>query len=107
MDEICSLLNSFLDGSIPDKPNEGLHPAYTLNLAVDDLKAYYLEAITAQPGQESADNQVLNDWFWGETVAAKVVSGVSVACINSDDKLMHIAGKRLLIPVNQGYRFKK
>ena len=43
----------------------------TFKLAVEDLKAYYLEAITAQPGSPSP--VALSDWFWNETVAGELL----------------------------------
>ncbi|MCP4668434.1 MAG: hypothetical protein GY849_18985, partial [Deltaproteobacteria bacterium] len=48
-DFICS----FLEGDPPESPRKDIPLPYALNLATDDLKAYYFEGITSQPGQES------------------------------------------------------
>ena len=45
------------------------------------MRAYYLEAVSAQPGQ-AIGSEVL-DWFWGETVAAKVLRSLRALCRDS------------------------
>jgi hypothetical protein len=74
---------------------------------VDDLKAFYFEGITAQPGQESPSSETLADWFWNETVAAKAVLAVREACKRSQDGLLQIAGKALLVPIDVVRQKKK
>ena len=69
VDELGSFVCSFLSSVEPENPSTGVPLGYTLKLAAEDLKAYYLESMTAQPGQESAPSKVLTDWFWEETVA--------------------------------------
>ena len=43
--------------------------------ACEDLKAYYYESVSAQPGQPT-DSQSLSNWFWGETRAAWVINRI-------------------------------
>lgn len=74
---------------------------FTLNLATDDLKAYYFEAVTTQPGQESPSSEVLSDWFYDETVAGKVLFALRDLGKKSEDGLMKILGNVLLIPAAQ------
>ncbi len=45
-----SFVAEFLDGGMPASKGD-LSPATLFKLAVEDLKAYYFEASTAQPGQ--------------------------------------------------------
>jgi hypothetical protein len=104
MDAIGDFVCSFLEGGVPESPREDLPLPYALNLATDDLKAYYYEAVTAQPGQESPSSKVLSDWFWGDTTAAKVLLAVRDACKKSEDGLMKIVGKVLIVPAAQAYR---
>jgi hypothetical protein len=54
-----------------------------LKRVCDDLKAYYYEAIAAQPGNLSAS--AIEHWFWHETVAAKIFFGIQQACKGSAD----------------------
>ena len=42
-----------------------------LKRAIEDIKAYYLEAMTAQPGDY--DHRALQDLFWRETVLAAAI----------------------------------
>lgn len=74
-----------------------------LRMAVEDLKAYYLEAVSIQPGQPT-DSKSLADWFWGRTAAAKVIAKIRKLCKESADDTL----KRTtiaLIPRNQLHRF--
>jgi len=96
-DFICA----FLTGEAPENPREDIDLPYTLNLATDDLKAYYFEAITTQPGQESASSRVLSGWFYQETVAGKVLFALSESCKNSEDRLMKFICNLLIIPTAQ------
>lgn len=89
----------FLDGGNPGNPREVLPLGLMLKLAADDLKTYYLEAATAQPGESVPSSEELADWFWQETVAAKVLRAVKDSCTNSDDRMLKGVGERLLIPM--------
>jgi hypothetical protein len=98
LEAIGDFIYSFLKGVEPENPRDDIPLPYTLKFAVDDLKAYYLEGITAQPGQEAAPSQVLSDWFWGETVAGKVLRAVKEAGQTSQDDLMRTVSGKLIVP---------
>ena len=101
LDALGDFICAFLTGKAPENPREDIDLPYTLNLATDDLKAYYFEAITTQPGQESASSRVLSDWFYQETVAGKVLFALSESCNNSEDRLMKFICNLLIIPIAQ------
>ena len=88
-----------LDETLPQSPNKDLNLPHMLNLAVDDLKAYYTEAITAQPGQDSPSSKVLSDWFWGKILASEILFKIQDVCNESKDPLLKIVGSALLIPM--------
>ena len=98
LEAIGNFIFSFSEGVEPENPRDDIPLPYTLKFAVDDLKAYYLEGITAQPGQEAASSQVLSDWFWGETVAGKVLQAVKEAGQASQDDLMRTVSGKLIVP---------
>jgi hypothetical protein len=100
-DGLGEFICSFLEGKIPENPRKDIALPYTLNLATDDLKAYYSEAITAQPGQESPSSKVLSDWFYAETAAGKVLFALQDLGRKSDDVLMKIVSNALIIPAAQ------
>jgi len=76
-----------------------------LRMGCEDLKAYYFEAVSAQPGQPT-DSQNLADWFWGETFAALVINKVREICLKDRSGKLALLGKLLLIPRNQMHRFE-
>lgn len=104
MDAIADFLCSFLSGDLPKSPREDLALPYALNLATDDLKAYYSEGITSQPGQEAPSSKAVSDWFWGETLAGKILLMIKDICKKSEDGLMQVVGKILIVPAEQAHR---
>ena len=68
-------MGAFLDGT-PENPRRDISLAYSLNFAVDDLKAYYYEAVAAQPCNLSPTSSDLDGWFWEQTAAAKVLFAI-------------------------------
>lgn len=100
METIVDFIGAFLDG-IPPNPSKDLSLAFALNFAVDDLKAYYYEAVVAQPGNRTPVSAVLDNWFWQDTVASKILFEIKANCLKSDDKMMLLLGKILLIPMAQ------
>jgi hypothetical protein len=80
LDNLGSFVCSFLQDGLPENPRDDVPLSNTLKMAVEDLKSYYIEGLTAQPGQETASSRKLADWFWDETVAGKVVWEIREAC---------------------------
>jgi hypothetical protein len=104
IDGIVDFIGSFLMGKTPDNPRDDIALGYTVNLAVDDLKAYYYEAATAQPGQESPSSELLNKWFWTETAVSRALYALKDICIKSGDGLLNLVGSMLLVPVEFALR---
>ncbi len=107
VDVIPDFICSFLGDGLPENPRKDVSLPYTLNFVTDDLKAYYYEAMTAQPGQESPSSEVLSNWFWDETVAGKVLRAVKAVCKKSEDGMMRIVGALLIVPAAQVFRDKE
>jgi hypothetical protein len=101
LDDLDDFICSFLKGETPDNPRDDIALPFTLNLATDDLKAYYFEAITTQPGQESPSSEVISDWFYDETVAGKVLFALRDLGKKSEDGLMKVLGNVLIVPAAQ------
>ena len=97
MDQVVEFIGAFLDGT-PENPRQDIALAYSLNFAVDDLKSYYYEAAAAQPGNLLPTSRDLDGWFWEQTDAAKVLFAIKARCLDSEDKIMQLVGKILLIP---------
>jgi hypothetical protein len=101
LDMIGHFISAFLEGGMPENPRQDLPIGLVLRLAVDDLKAYYFEAVSAQPGQALPGSNTFVGWFWGETVAGKVLHAVKQSCTKSDDTMLQAVGMRLLIPMTR------
>lgn len=101
---VAAFLGAFAQGKEPTGVVEGASIATTLKMASEDLKAYYTEAVAAQPGHPT-DAISLANWFWGETAAARVFNAIRQRCLASDDKELQLVGTLLLIPRNQLHRF--
>jgi hypothetical protein len=107
LDDIIDFLCSFLEGRVPENPRADVSLPYTLSMVITDLKAYYYEAITAQPGQESVSSLVLTNWFWSETVAGQVLFTIRGVSEKSEDVLMQIVGSALIVPTSIGHNRRR
>ncbi|MDX1709197.1 MAG: hypothetical protein R3274_11390 [Desulfobacterales bacterium] len=103
LETIVDFIPAFLDGP-PDNPSNTLSLPMALNFAVDDLKAYYYEAVSAQPGKSLPDSSVLENWFWQDTAVSKILFQINALCLNNNDRMMQLMGKILLIPSSQAHR---
>jgi hypothetical protein len=87
---------SYLKGT----PEALTHPAWSAGMALkracDDIKAYYYEAVSAQPG--NLDARAIERWFWSETAAAQSLLAIRDICARSDDESLKPLGKLSLIP---------
>ncbi len=67
-----------------------------LRFAVDDLKAYCLEAAAA--GGAKPSSRQLGDWFWNDTVAGKAIIGLRQAYFDADDDRLKLIAGNFLVP---------
>jgi len=72
--EAGDYIAGWLRGKAPASPNAEMSAPLFLRFAVDDLKAYYVEAALAGAGRPSAKQ--IADWFWHETAA-----GAAIVCL--------------------------
>ena len=100
-DVIPDFICAFFHGDLPENPNKNLALHYTLNLAVDDLKAFYYESMSAQPGQDSLSAHNLDNWFWNETMAGDMLFDLRSVCKKSEDLFIKMVGNALLVPTEQ------
>lgn len=80
----------------PAAPYAGLAADVALKRACDDLKAYYYEAVAAQPGNLLA--QDIDRWFWHDTAAARVFMAINRICLKSTDPSLVLLGNNRLVP---------
>jgi hypothetical protein len=88
-------LAGWLRGKPPPSPREGFSPPLMLRFAVDDIKAYYLEASAA--GNAKPSSRQLGDWFWNQTAAGAAIHTLrAMYQASEDDRLKLIAGNFLV-----------
>lgn len=104
LDELRDFIYAVAKGKEPENPRKDLSLAYTIKFAAEDLKAYYIEGITSQPGQEGASSRILEDWFWDETKAGEVLLELKKACEASSDKIVNMVGAHFIVPGNVARR---
>jgi hypothetical protein len=94
MAEAGTLLIDALSGELP--------PAQALKEAIDDLKAYYLEASSVFPG--AGPPKARTNWLWGETEFGAAMLALQPKLVASDDAQHKILGNLTLIPATERHR---
>jgi hypothetical protein len=87
---------SYVEGAPEPPPAAGWTAGMAVKRACDDIKAYYYEAVAAQPGNLAP--KAIENWFWRETAAAKAFLAIREICLNSTDESLKPLGKLSLIP---------
>jgi hypothetical protein len=87
---------SYVNGAPEPPPVDGWSAGIAVKRACDDVKAYYYEAVAAQPGNLSP--KAIESWFWNETAAAKAFLRIRDICLESGDESLKPLGKLSLIP---------
>jgi len=90
------LVTAALNGTLP--------PAQALKLAVDDLRAYYLEAASAFP--DPGTTKTRTAWFWDETLLAKALLALQPGLAASADPQHKVLGALTLIPATERHRLE-
>ena len=89
----------FLEDQETAAPRDDLVKGRVLKLAYEDLKAYYGEAITAQPGYGTSLR--VENWLFNETVFGKVLWTLRRICRESDDEYYQYLGRNSIVPDRQ------
>ena len=81
----------------PHPHRDGVNFSRFLKHALDDLLAWYQEAVTAQPGSTPSGRELVA-WFWGETRASRLFLAVRERGVASEDPGVRLVVKALLVP---------
>ncbi len=92
IDDAAKHAVSWLEAGAAAPPGRGAE----LKHACDDLKTWYYEAVTAQPGNLSA--AAIDRWFWNDTAAAKLLFALRKMCLESADPSLKPLGTTTLVP---------
>jgi hypothetical protein len=86
----------WLRGEVPPSPREGFSAPLILRFAVDDVKAFCLEAAAA--GRAKPSSRQLGDWFWNETAAGAAIHALRVALQASEDERLRLIVSNFMVP---------
>jgi hypothetical protein len=86
----------WLRGKAPPSPREGFSAPLILRFAVDDVKAYCLEAAAAGPAKPSS--RQLGDWFWNKSAAGAAIHALREALQASDDDRLKLIVANFMVP---------
>ena len=93
----------FLAGYIEDEstpaPREDLTTGRLLKIVCEDLKAYYSEAASAQPGMSASI--AVEHWLFNETVLGGLLWQLRNTCTEHEDDETRYLARRSLIPDRQ------
>jgi hypothetical protein len=73
--------------------------------AIDDLKAYYLEAASAFP--DPGSSRTRKAWLWDETILAKSLLALQPKLAASPDRHHQILGNLTMIPATERHRLSR
>ena len=94
--EVVDYLAEFEHTPPVRSPRPGIGVAALLRLAVEDLKAFYLEAAAAQPGPDAGP--AIKAWFWRGTAAAQLLWTIRARCMESADEEIWRVGALQIVP---------
>jgi hypothetical protein len=93
--EIARYIGAWLDGPPPPSPRVGFSPILALRFAVDDLKAFYLEAAA---GDRRPSSRQLGDWLWNATAAGEAIIALRVLGLASEDERVKAVLGNFMVP---------
>ncbi len=93
---IAMLFGALFDDPLPASPRDDLALAEIVRLAAEDLKAFYFEAASAQPGDASASQ--LREWFWHSTRAGSTLRELGERLAQSNDEGLKLTGQFFIVP---------
>lgn len=90
---------AFLEDQATRCPRDDMPAARVLKLAYEDLKAYYTEAITLQPGYTTSER--VEDWLFRETVLGSALWRLRAICQANESAPYGYLGRNSVVPDRQ------
>jgi hypothetical protein len=94
-DCVRSVAAALADSATPG-PDPAVTPVQAMRWAVDDLKAYYLEAMAGDGAIPSS--RQMQSWFWDRTLLARALIALRAKLLAGDDKRSQAIGRMNLVP---------
>jgi hypothetical protein len=86
----------WLRGKAPASPRGGFSAPLALRFAVDDVKAYCLEAAAAGAGRPSS--RQLGGWFWNQSAAGAAIHALRAVLQASEDERLRLIVGNFMVP---------
>jgi hypothetical protein len=86
----------WLRGKAPPSPRDGFPAPLILRFAVDDLKAYCLEA--AGSGSAKPSSLQLTDWFWNATATGAAIHALREMLQAHEDDRLRLIVSNFMVP---------
>jgi hypothetical protein len=86
----------WLRGRAPASPRDGFSAPLMLRFAVDDLKAYCLEAAGA--GTAKPSSRQLGDWLWNETATGTALYALREVLLTQGDERLRLIVANFMVP---------
>jgi hypothetical protein len=96
IEECTRYVADWLRGTAPPSPFEHFSAPLMLRFAVDDLKAFCLEAAATRSGKPSS--RQLGDWLWNKTATGAAIQALRVALLASDDERLKLIVSNFMVP---------
>jgi hypothetical protein len=87
--EFGAYIAAWLRGESPASPVEGMSSLLALRFAIDDLKAYTLEAAIA--GHVRPSSKQLGDWLWNQSACGAAIRALRERLIAGDERQQAVA----------------
>jgi hypothetical protein len=89
-------VTAWLRGEQPQSLAADMSPILSLRFAVDDIKAFALEAALAGGGQPSSQQQ--GDWFWNETATGAAIRRLRRTLLTDEDERAKLIATMFMVP---------
>jgi hypothetical protein len=97
--DAARFLIDFIEDSSTPSPRPEVEVGPMLKFACEDLKAFYSEAMSAQPGMSTS--MAVESWLWDETVLGKLLWKFREENLDHPDAYTRYLAQRSLIPDRQ------
>jgi len=87
---------AWLCGAAPESLREGYSAPLLLRFAIDDLKAYALEAAAA--GAAKPSSKQLGDWLWNDAATGAAIHALRAMLLSNEDSRLRLIAESFIVP---------
>ena len=99
VEQAARFLAGFVETPTAPVPRDDIEVGALLKLVCEDLKAFYSESTTVQPGMDTS--LAVEHWLWNETVLGRVMWTFREANTDNPDPYIQYLARRQVVPDRQ------